>query len=155
MFETFTVREAALREKRVLSVLSGMFGLFGAAALALTAIGLYSVMTFVVAQRNREFGIRLALGAAPRDIVNLVMRQGGRQLATGLTIGIVLAAGMTKAFTAAVEIVHVPLAPLLANVGLAIALASCLALIGPIRQAVATRPLKELRFPESTTRAPR
>ena len=142
MFETFTVREAALREKQVLSVLSSMFGLFGAAALALTAIGLYSVMTFVVAQRNREFSIRLALGAEPRDIVRLVLRQGGRQLATGLAVGIVLAAVMTKAFTAAVEIVQVPLAPLLASVGAAILLASCLALVGPIRQAVATRPLK-------------
>jgi ABC-type antimicrobial peptide transport system permease subunit len=119
-----------------------MFGLFGAAALALTAIGLYSVMTFVVAQRTREFGIRLALGAAPRDIVRLVMRQGGRQLVTGLTIGIVLATVMTKAFTAAVEVVSVPLAPLLASVAFSIAIASSLALIGPVRQAMGTRPLK-------------
>jgi ABC-type antimicrobial peptide transport system permease subunit len=121
---------------------SGLVGALGLVSLAIATLGVYGVISYSVSRRTREFGIRLALGAAPRDIVRLVMRQGGRQLVTGLTIGIVLATVMTKAFTAAVEVVSVPLAPLLASVAFSIAIASSLALIGPVRQAMGTRPLK-------------
>jgi ABC-type antimicrobial peptide transport system permease subunit len=68
-----------------------MFGVFGALALLVAAIGLYSVMSYLVAQRTHELGIRHALGAAPRDIVAMVTREGIGVILAGMGIGMLLA----------------------------------------------------------------
>jgi len=64
-----------------------MFGVFGALALAVAAIGLYSVIAYGVAQRTRELGVRLALGAQRGSIVRLVVRQAMAATAAGLALG--------------------------------------------------------------------
>ncbi|MCE9671598.1 ABC transporter permease [Myxococcus stipitatus] len=64
---------------------------FSLAAVALASLGIYGLMAYSVAQRRRELGIRLALGAMPDDVVRLVMRQALRMCAVGLGIGLVLA----------------------------------------------------------------
>jgi putative ABC transport system permease protein len=65
-----------------------LLAVFGAVALALAAIGIYGVLAFGVAQRVREFGIRQALGAEPRAILRLVLRQGLRTAAIGVAAGL-------------------------------------------------------------------
>jgi predicted permease len=67
--------------------LSWMFSIFGAAALFLAAIGIYGVLSYSVAQRTQEFGVRVALGASRRSILALVVSQGTRLAAVGIVIG--------------------------------------------------------------------
>ena len=69
---------------------------FGAIAVALAAIGLYGVLAFIVAQRRREIGVRMALGASAREVVADVMGQGLRLAALGIAIGIGLAIAVTR-----------------------------------------------------------
>jgi putative ABC transport system permease protein len=68
-----------------------LLGAFAAIALLLASVGLYGVISYNIAQRRREFGIRLALGATPRSLVRMVMQEGGGVVALGISIGILLA----------------------------------------------------------------
>jgi putative ABC transport system permease protein len=65
-----------------------LMSIFALSALLLAALGLYGVMAFVVSQRAQEFGIRLALGARPRDILGLAFRPGLMLTATGTIVGL-------------------------------------------------------------------
>jgi putative ABC transport system permease protein len=82
-----------LVQERLLATLSGFFG---GLALLLTAIGLYGVMAYAVTQRTHEIGIRMALGAQPRSILTLVMRDVAILLATGAAAGIIGALWLTR-----------------------------------------------------------
>jgi putative ABC transport system permease protein len=70
--------------------------LFGAVALLMTAIGVYGVISYSVAERTREIGIRSALGAGPRDIVRLVVGGGLAVVCAGLAVGVVVALAATR-----------------------------------------------------------
>jgi predicted permease len=77
--------------------LSGMlFGIFSGLALVLAAAGIYGVMAYFVAQRTRDIGIRLALGAQHRDVITLVLRNGMTLAMIGLTIGFIGAFALTR-----------------------------------------------------------
>jgi putative ABC transport system permease protein len=88
-FETMRnqVRESLARE-RLMATLSGFFG---ALAGLIATIGLYGVMSYMVARRRNEIGIRMALGANRRDVVRMVMREAGLLLGAGVIVGAVLA----------------------------------------------------------------
>jgi putative ABC transport system permease protein len=80
------------RRRFSVTLLSG----FGAVAVSLAAIGLYGVLAFIVAQRRREIGVRMALGAQPRDVIADVLGQGLRLAGLGIAVGIGLALAATR-----------------------------------------------------------
>src|SRR5690606_22121769 len=87
VFQIQTMNE--LRAERVQQdrLLIALFGTFAAAALVLAALGTYGVVAFTVHQRTPEIGVRLAIGAQRHDILRLVLNQGVRLAAVGITLG--------------------------------------------------------------------
>ena len=73
-----------------------LLGLFAALAAALAAIGLYGTIAYTVSQRDREFGVRTALGARPRDLLSLVLREGVTLAALGIGIGIAASLALSR-----------------------------------------------------------
>jgi len=85
--------QGALSQARFRTLLLSLFSMM---ALTLAAIGLYGVMAYMVAQRTREFGIRVALGARPGQIVGEIVRSGGALAVAGAAAGIALAAAASR-----------------------------------------------------------
>jgi len=124
---------------------SQLLGLFGALGLLLASIGLYGVLSFQVARRTREIGIRMALGSSRGEVVGLVLRQGAGLVGLGLAIGIVGAAGLALLLRSLLLGLH-PWDPLaFAGVVAALLLASFFACFVPARRATRVDPLVALR----------
>jgi predicted permease len=118
--------------------------LFGVLALLLSAIGIFGIVSQVVASRSHEFGIRAALGATPRELVALSLGTGFRQALTGLAIGIVIALVFTRAMTSMLQGVT-PTDPwTFTAVVLVTGLVAVAASVGPARRAGKTDPARVL-----------
>jgi predicted permease len=135
------VDDSLVRE-RLLATLSGVFG--GLAAL-LATIGLYGVMSYMVARRRSEIGIRMALGADRRDVVRMVMREAGVLLIAGLAVGTVsaLAAAQSARSLLFGLTPHDPLT--LVTAAAALAAVAALASYIPARRASRLEPTEALR----------
>jgi len=124
---------------------ASMFGAFGLMALLLTAIGLYGVVSFAVAQRTREVGLRMALGAQRRSVLLLVLRHGIRLTAVGLLIGIAGAVGGARLISHLLYGVTPADAGTFAGVALVLAATAVVATLIPARRATRVDPVVALR----------
>ncbi|MGH9706886.1 MAG: ABC transporter permease [Candidatus Acidiferrales bacterium] len=133
----------AVSQKRINMLL---LGILAAIATLLAAIGIYGVMAYSVAQRSHEIGIRLALGAEPRDVLRMVVRDGMRLAGLGLVLGILGALAATRYLQGELYGIKAtdPLNLAMVSVGLAlIALVACYI---PARRATKVDPLEALRY---------
>lgn len=134
--------EAGLLRDRLMARLSGFFAVL---AVVLAVIGLYGVMSYMVAQRRNEIAIRMALGAEPASIIKLVMRESGTLLVAGLVIGVALAIGGGQA-AAAMLFGLKPGDPLTLGAALlSLSLVAALASLLPARRASRNDPMTALR----------
>src|SRR5262249_13269825 len=118
---------------------------FATIALALAAVGVFGVLTFSVRERTREFGVRVALGATTRDILRLVLRAGAALAGTGVAIGLVAAALLTRALASLLFGVT-PLDPVTFVAAPAVLLLTALvACVAPALRAVRVDPAVTLR----------
>jgi ABC-type antimicrobial peptide transport system permease subunit len=118
---------------------------FALLALALAAIGIYGILSYTVSQRGQEIGVRMALGARPRDVLSLVVREGVGLALAGVALGVAAAAASGRLLAGLLYGVR-PADPLTLGgvvlVVLAVALAACAA---PGRRAALTDPVRTLR----------
>jgi predicted permease len=122
-----------------------LMGAFAVIALSLAVIGIYGVMSYLVAQRTREIGVRLALGAAGRDILRLVVGNGVRLIAVGLAIGV--AASLALQRLVSTLLFGVSALDLAAGVAvIVLAAVALLACYVPARRATRVSPIHALRY---------
>jgi len=122
-----------------------LLGAFAALALLLAAVGLYGVLGQFIAQRRKEIGVRLALGAQPRDVGRLVAQHGAMPVFAGLAIGSACAVALGRAMAGLLYGVQ-PRDPFtLAAVGLTLLLTALIAISLPARRAASADPVDSLR----------
>ncbi|HUJ27390.1 MAG TPA: FtsX-like permease family protein, partial [Myxococcales bacterium] len=119
--------------------------IFGAVALVLAALGIYGVMAYSVAQRAREFGIRMALGAQASEVLRMVVAGGLRLALVGVAIGVPAALLVTRALAAALYDVSATDPLTFAAVAFAVTAVAALASFLPARRAMRVDPATPLR----------
>jgi putative ABC transport system permease protein len=134
--------DSSLAERRFSMLL---LALFATLALGLATIGIYGVMAYFVTQGTRELGIRMALGASPRDILVLVVGQGAGIAAAGLVLGLVAAFAFSRSMESLLFGVSAIDPLTFTAVPLVLALVAVLACYVPARRAAKIDPTVSLR----------
>ena len=123
-----------------------LLAIFAAIALALATIGIYGVISYFVSQRTREIGIRVALGAAPSDILRLVVGQGAMMILIGLALGVAGSLVLTRYLANLLYAVR-PVDPLtIISVALLLIFVALAACYLPARRALRLDPMTTLRY---------
>lgn len=123
-----------------------LLGAFSALALVLSAVGIYGVISYSVAQRTHEIGIRLALGAQQKDVLRMVLSQGVRIAVLGAAIGLIAAFGLTKLMSSLLFAVSASDPLTFACVAILLLIVAMLACYIPARRAVRVDPMVALRY---------
>jgi putative ABC transport system permease protein len=122
-----------------------LFSTFAALGLALAAAGIYSVLSFHVTRRTQELGVRMALGAPRRHVLNLLLTMGGRLVIVGLIVGVIASIASTRLLRSQLFAVH-PVDPVAyVSVIVVVAIAAFVACYIPARRAAAVDPIVALR----------
>jgi ABC-type antimicrobial peptide transport system permease subunit len=123
-----------------------LFGVFAGLALLLSSVGIYSVVSYITAQRTQEIGVRVALGAQRSDVLRMILREGAKMTAAGVVVGLLAALGLTRLLTKLLFGVS-PTDPFtfiaVASFLAVVALAACYI---PARRAARVDPMVALRY---------
>jgi putative ABC transport system permease protein len=143
-FQTFQqVYSASLGSRKFNVILVGFFGI---TALLLASAGVFSVMAYSVSRRTREFGVRVALGATPRDVLRMVLGQGMRTILVGVAIGIVGSFALTQTVSSLLFGVTATDPLTFAAVTVLLIAVALLACYIPARRATKVDPMVALRY---------
>jgi predicted permease len=145
LYDMQTPRELLTRSYVREQFLTRILGVFGALGLVLAVAGLYGLLAYVTAKRTKEFGVRAALGALPRQILQLVLSQGGRLIGFGVLLGLLAAAGATRLLQSLLFGVSATDARVFLLASVPFVAAGLLACWLPARRAAAVDPMVALR----------
>jgi putative ABC transport system permease protein len=123
-----------------------LLGLFAGLATLLSAVGIFGVMNYSVALRTRELGLRLAVGAQPRQVLLLVLKQGLTLTVAGVVLGLAAAFALTRLLSGLLFGVGAVDAPTFTTISLLLVFVSLLACYLPARRAMRIDPLSALRY---------
>jgi len=124
---------------------TALLGVFAAIALMLAVVGIYGVISYLAAERTNEIGIRMALGAQPRDILRMVVGQGGKMALVGIAIGIIASLECARLIATLLFGVRFDDPVTFASVAILLALVSVAACYIPARRAMRLDPMVALR----------
>ncbi|HKV81931.1 MAG TPA: ABC transporter permease [Candidatus Sulfotelmatobacter sp.] len=122
-----------------------LFGIFGAIGLTLACTGIFSVVSYAVSRRTREFGIRMALGATPGNVLRLILGSTGRVLTIGFAFGAILSVVSGRALAGKLEGIGVASPSMLVAIISVLAVPAFLACAIPARSATKVQPVDALR----------
>jgi putative ABC transport system permease protein len=122
-----------------------LIGVFAVLAVALSLVGVYGVVTASVAARTREFGVRMAIGATPKSVLTMVLREGVALTVMGLLAGTLVAAGLSRLVAALTPGVRSTDPLTYAAIALLVGAASVLACLVPAVRATRVHPMETLR----------
>ena len=123
-----------------------LLSVFAAVALALAVIGIYSVLAYSVTQRTQEIGIRMALGAQPRDVLRLVVGQGMMLTVIGIVIGLIAAFFLSRVMASMIEGISARDLMIFGGTPVVLAIVSLLACFIPARRAAKLNPIIAIRY---------
>jgi len=145
MYRVYTMEDLVADSMIELTFTTLMLGIVSVLALVLGAVGLYGILSYVVTQRRREIGVRMALGAQARRVQRMVVAQGARVVGAGVLVGMGVAIGATRALRRLLYGVEP------ADLGTFLAMAATLTAVGllasylPARRASSVDPIESLR----------
>jgi predicted permease len=145
LFRIETMEQSLAQQRWGFRVFGTMFAMFAGIALVLSAVGLYAVTAYSVAQRTQEIGVRMALGARPEQVRWLVLRRGLVQTAIGVAIGLAGAMGVGRLLQSILVQTSARDAVTLGSVIVLLVVVSIAACLAPARRATRLDPLAALR----------
>lgn len=146
LFQPQSMEEVIADNTREAKVQAFRLGAFAVLALVLAAVGLYGVMSYLVNQRTREIGIRMALGAQQSSVLRLIMRHGAKLTLIGMSLGTIAALALTRSISSLLYGIG-PADPLtFASVAILLALLVLVAYYVPARRATKVDPIRALRY---------
>jgi putative ABC transport system permease protein len=146
MFRARTMDDVIADHTQDAGVQASLLGAFAALALLLAVVGLYGVMSYLVTQRTREFGVRVALGARRANVLNLILKQGLKLSLIGVVLGLALAGALTHVMSTLLYGVRPTDLPTFVAVAIMLTLVALAACWIPARRATEVDPAVALRY---------
>ncbi len=140
-----TMEQACSSNMGVINLGTAVLGIVSLGALTLAAVGIYGVLSFSVSQRIHEIGVRMALGARPRDLLRLVIRQGMTLTVLGIIPGLAVSLALGRVLSSSLYGVEPVEFVILAGISLLLTLVSLLACYVPAHRAASVDPIRALR----------